>query len=184
LFHIGYVYLEYETIQQKDPDIEWGKEVILQSGVMGQKKQTWEYFYLNNELNGQKLLQEEIVIFPQNEIISVGTKKVFKTITINGEEITYWRIIEGMRATAYDRDCYGCTGYTYTGKLLEKGMVAVDPSVIALGTSLYIPGYGHATAEDIGGSVDGNEIDLGFDKIENWNGKVSYGKYVDVYILD
>jgi 3D (Asp-Asp-Asp) domain-containing protein len=182
--HTEYVYIEYDIITQKDPEIEWGKEVVIQPGVTGQKKQIWEYYYLNNVLRGKKLLQEETVTLPQNEIVSVGTKKVFKTTTINGEEITYWRIIDDMKTSTYDRYCDGCTGYTKTGKLLEKGMVAVDPNVIPLGTSLYIPGYGYATAEDIGGYVNGNKIDLGFDKKENWYGKVSYGSYVDVYVLD
>jgi 3D (Asp-Asp-Asp) domain-containing protein len=42
------------------------------------------------------------------------------------------------------------------------GVVAVDPSVIPLGTRMTVPGYGEGVAADTGGSVIGNKIDLWF----------------------
>lgn len=182
--HVEYAYIEYETIEQDDDTVEWGVKSIVQPGVTGQKKLTWEYLYLNNVYKGKDLISEEIIVEPQNEIVSVGTKKVFREMTINGDSFSYWRVMEGMHATSYDATCEGCSTRTATGKTLTKGIVAVDPTVIPLGTKLYIPGYGFAAAEDVGGSIKGNRIDLGFDLIENWYGKVSYGKYVDVYFLN
>jgi 3D (Asp-Asp-Asp) domain-containing protein/uncharacterized protein YabE (DUF348 family) len=67
-----------------------------------------------------------------------------------------------MVATAYSADCAGCSGRTATGRPAGHGVVAVDPSVIPLGTHLFIPGYGHAVAGDTGGSIRGRRIDLGF----------------------
>lgn len=71
-----------------------------------------------------------------------------------------------MQATAYHpTKCLGCdgSGLTATGHRARRGVVAVDPRVIPLGTRLYIEGYGHATALDVGGAIKGNRIDLCFE---------------------
>jgi peptidoglycan DL-endopeptidase CwlO len=57
---------------------------------------------------------------------------------------------------------YSLRGRTATGLPTAHGVVAVDPSVIPLGTRMTIPGYGEAIAADIGGAVRGNSIDLWF----------------------
>jgi 3D (Asp-Asp-Asp) domain-containing protein/uncharacterized protein YabE (DUF348 family) len=67
-----------------------------------------------------------------------------------------------MVATAYTADCYGCSGWTKSGRHAGHGIVAVDPSVIPLGSHLYIPGYGKAIAGDTGGAIQGHRVDLGF----------------------
>lgn len=51
---------------------------------------------------------------------------------------------------------------TKTGTSVEKGVVAVDPNVIPLGTRMFIPGYGFAIAADTGGGIVGDMVDLGF----------------------
>jgi 3D (Asp-Asp-Asp) domain-containing protein len=57
---------------------------------------------------------------------------------------------------------YSLSGTTATGLHVGYGVVAVDPSVIPLGTHMTIPGYGEAVAADTGGSVSGPMIDLWF----------------------
>ena len=57
---------------------------------------------------------------------------------------------------------YSLAGHTATGMPVGYGVVAVDPSVIPLGTRLTIPGYGEAVAADTGGAVRGADIDLWF----------------------
>jgi 3D (Asp-Asp-Asp) domain-containing protein len=87
-----------------------------------------------------------------------------------------------MAATAYTAYDDGNGSYTYRGNFLRKGLAAVDPSVIPLGTRLYIEGYGYAIADDIGGAIKGNKIDLAF---ENRNDALRFGvQKVMVYILD
>ncbi|MEI7615128.1 MAG: 3D domain-containing protein, partial [Actinomycetota bacterium] len=66
-----------------------------------------------------------------------------------------------MVATAYVGG-----GRTATGVQARKGIVSVDPSVIPLGTKVYIEGYGEALAADIGSSIKGNRIDLCFDSLQ------------------
>jgi 3D (Asp-Asp-Asp) domain-containing protein len=57
---------------------------------------------------------------------------------------------------------YSLTGHTATGLPVGWGIVAVDPSVIPLGTKLTIPGYGEGVAADVGSGVRGAMIDLWF----------------------
>ena len=57
---------------------------------------------------------------------------------------------------------YALSGTTATGLPVGWGVVAVDPSIIPLGTHMTIPGYGEAVAADTGGSVVGATIDLWF----------------------
>lgn len=70
-----------------------------------------------------------------------------------------------VEATAYTALCdTGCTGITATGiNLLQNPglkVIAVDPSVIPLGSKVYVEGYGYAIAGDTGGAIKGNKIDL------------------------
>jgi 3D (Asp-Asp-Asp) domain-containing protein len=57
---------------------------------------------------------------------------------------------------------YSLPGTTATGMPVGWGVVAVDPSVIPLGTKMTIPGYGEGVAADVGGAVQGATIDLWF----------------------
>jgi 3D (Asp-Asp-Asp) domain-containing protein len=57
---------------------------------------------------------------------------------------------------------YSLPGRTASGLSVGHGIAAVDPSVIPLGTRLYVPGYGEAVAADTGNAVRGATIDLWF----------------------
>lgn len=57
---------------------------------------------------------------------------------------------------------YAISGRTATGVPTGWGVVAVDPSVIPLGTRMTIPGYGEGVAADVGGAVRGATIDVWF----------------------
>ena len=59
-----------------------------------------------------------------------------------------------------DAVAYHLPGRTASGLPVGPGIVAVDPSVIPLGTRMFIPGYGPGVAADTGTAVKGNIIDL------------------------
>ncbi len=91
-----------------------------------------------------------------------------------------------VSATAYTAECDGCSGVTATGiDLLENPnmkVIAVDPSVIPLGTRVHVEGYGEAIAGDTGGAIKGNKIDIHVptkDEAYDWGVRT-----VDVTILD
>ncbi len=87
-----------------------------------------------------------------------------------------------MIATAYTSQDDGVGNRTYRGNELRRGLAAVDPRVIPLGTRLYIKGYGFAIADDIGGAIKGNKIDLAF---ENRADAIQFGvQKVTVFILN
>jgi peptidoglycan DL-endopeptidase CwlO len=68
----------------------------------------------------------------------------------------------GERTLTVSATGYTIRGRTSTGIPTAPGVVAVDPSVIPLGTRLTIPGYGVGVAADTGGAVHGNTIDVWF----------------------
>ena len=84
--------------------------------------------------------------------------------------MNYSRRID-MTATAYSTAPEENGGYSVSamGSPLGYGIVAVDPSVIPLGSTVYVTSddgswsYGVASAEDTGGAIKGNRIDLCYD---------------------
>jgi 3D (Asp-Asp-Asp) domain-containing protein len=64
---------------------------------------------------------------------------------------------------------YSLVGTTATGLQVGWGVVAVDPSVIPLGTPITIPGYGEGVAADTGSGVQGTTIDLWFPTLAQAN---------------
>lgn len=66
----------------------------------------------------------------------------------------------GRRQLTVSATAYCLTGTTATGLPVAPGIVAVDPSVIPLGTRMYVPGYGPGVAADTGAAVTGLDIDL------------------------
>lgn len=87
-----------------------------------------------------------------------------------------------VEATAYSAYDPGNGFYTASGTLLRRGVIAVDPSFIPLGTRVYIPGYGEAVAEDTGGSIWGSRIDIAFDSHEE---AIEFGRReLEIYIIE
>jgi 3D (Asp-Asp-Asp) domain-containing protein len=96
----------------------------------------------------------------------------------------YKRVIN-MTATAYapgPLDNGKWDKQTYAGGTVRPGVAAVDPSVIPMGTKLWVEGYGEAIAEDQGSAIKGNRIDLVFN---DRKAAQDYGiKQVKVYVLN
>lgn len=117
---------------------------------------------LLNEARAQQSETEESLKDLRNQAVQIGTEMNKLQPPSRGTARGSLR----MLATGYcpcSNCCGSHTGRTATGLPAGKGVVAVDPKVIPLGTKLYISEYGEAIAGDIGGNIVGNRIDLGFD---------------------
>ncbi|EKE00059.1 MAG: 3d protein [uncultured bacterium] len=173
------VTLAFETRYQKDPEMEYGEEKVTEEGIDGEKKLTYLLTYWQDEEIDKQLINTE-VIEPKEEVVSKGTKIVWRMLEdteVGG--LKYWYKMR-VWATKYDANCEGCTGRTYSGTEVVKGVCATDPKTIPLGTNFYVVGYGLCRAEDIGGGIKGNEVDLGFVDAS----KGAWGAaYTDVYLL-
>jgi N-acetylmuramoyl-L-alanine amidase len=126
---------------------------------------------------------ESDMIFPEQEIAfsSLDGSKA----SLDRQKESLGKTIT-VKATGYTAYCEGCSGVTKTGINLRENpgekVIAVDPNVIPLGSKVYVEGYGYATAGDIGGGIEGKEIDIFFPEEHN---AINWGvKTVKVSIIN
>lgn len=174
--------IDFETVKKESADLLKGQTKTVTEGVPGEEVSTLRNTYVDGVLTESVVLSTERIREPVSEEILVGTKpKTISVAVTDRDSIRASRVIT-MRATAYTYGENGGWGnVTATGEKVRYGYVAVDPSVIPLGTRLYVEGYGYCIAKDTGGSIKGNRIDLFFNtKSECYNFGV---RNVKVYVL-
>ena len=165
------------------PDLEIDRTRVHQSGKTGVLARRLRVRYINGVPSQDMLVDEWIHTAPLPRITGYGMKIPIRNIETPDGTIEYWRVVS-MLATSYSPSRAGTPvtaswyGKTRTGKALKKGMVAIDTRYIPLGSTMYIPGYGFATAEDTGSGIRGLMIDLGY---EDHNYR-SWRSYVTVYL--
>ncbi len=161
--------VEYEVVKKEDPSLSQGKEKTLVEGRKGHVSKQYEVVLENGKEVKRKVISEKVITEKQNEVVAVGTKPKdvqkmnVKTASVDasesGKEIY-------VSSTAYTASCNGCSGVTATGVNLKNNpnakVIAVDPSVIPLGSQVYVEGYGYAVAADKGGAIKGHKIDVFF----------------------
>lgn len=184
--------IPHENIVRKNDRLDIGTENTIQEGQDGLKKIKVKKVFENGQLTAKEIIEEEIVKEAVPHIVEKGTKSILASSRGN---IRYKKAIT-MVATAYDLS-YESTGkrpgdkyygITASGTKARPGVVAVDPRVIPLGTKLYVesldgtPDYGFCVAEDTGGAIKGNRIDLFFNTAKEVR---QFGRRkVKVYILE
>jgi uncharacterized protein YabE (DUF348 family) len=175
----------YETVFQPDAALTIDTQAVVTNGAEGITRQRYRVRYEN----GVEVTRAEedtwVAQEPAQRIIAYGQRIDPLTATMpDGTQITYWRKIR-MLASSYSASTAGLPkdhawyGRTYSGEVMRRGVVAVDPTVIPLRTQMYIPGYGNGEALDTGSAIRARRIDLGYDddNLELWN------RWVDVYLL-
>ena len=165
------VEIDHDIITKENPDMYKGETKVITEGQKGSKDVTRETVIVNDEEKDSRVVAEKVTKDPVTEVKEVGTKE--KVVATNGGSLNGKNVVKTitMEATAYDPSPASngkWAGITALGTKLRPGVVAVDRNVIPLGTKLYIestdswPDYGNAVAEDVGGAIKGNRIDLLF----------------------
>ncbi len=174
--------LPHEVTYCYDASIPAGQTVVLTKGVDGQALRTASVVYADGVEISRTVLEQTVIQQPVSEVIAIGngTKEVDPRyvpeepvigdgfiITTTGEVLTYTHTHQVL-ATAYTHTDEGCDFITATGTTVRIGTVAVDPRLIPYGTRMFIVTndgeyvYGVATAEDCGGGIKGDRLDLYF----------------------
>ncbi len=152
--------IPYETVRQRDDRLAQGVEQVKQQGIKGVKRKVFERVYHDGVEVARELIEEELIRKARPQIVSVGNRLPLAN-----------RSPEESRQNA-DTFTVEATAYTYTGRNTatgiapHRGVIAVDPRVIPLGTKLYVEGYGEGKALDTGGSIKGHRIDVFFNSRE------------------
>lgn len=182
----------FKTIKKKNKELSHKQSRILVQGVNGKNKVKCKEYYAGDKLIKEEVIHVETIVKPIDQVFEEGTKDVF---TNDRGDFTARKAIK-MVATAYEAGPRstgkrpGDKGYgiTASGARAKRGTVAVDPRVIPLGTKLYIksltpgvPDYGFAIAQDTGGAIKGNKIDLFMNTV--WECMQFGRRPVMVYIL-
>ena len=168
----------HETQYREDETLPAGTEMVLVPGQDGELLRTADVTYVNGAETRRSILEETTLRDVVTEVVAVGTGKAEAApdkpvigdgyiLLPTGEVLSYTRS-DTVEATAYTHTDEGCDMVTATGTTVHWGTVAVDPSRIPYGTRMLIVShdgeryYGIATAEDCGGAIKRDRMDLYF----------------------
>lgn len=177
--------IPFESIMVPDDNLELDTQRLAQAGANGEYRKRWRVIYEDGIEVSRVLLDEWTAAQPVTRRVAYGRKIVSRQLETPDGTVSYWRKIR-MYATSYSPARSGTPksapwyGRTRIGLQLRTGIVAVDPSVVALRSWVYVPSYGKAIAGDTGGGVRGKWIDMGYDDASY----ISWHWWTDVYLLD
>lgn len=182
--------VDYATDYTKSNEIEEGVEKVLQEGKKGERLVSTKIVYEDGKEVSKQVIKDEVTKEPVKQLVAQGTLGVYRPSRGGGRDagtsFNYSKVLD-LTATAYTASCSGVYGaLTATGTVPKRdangySTIAVDPSVIPLGSKVYIEGYGYAIAEDTGGAIKGNKIDI---FVNDHSEAVNWGvRSVKLYVL-
>jgi len=178
--------IEFEVKYVEVQTIPKGSQVTVQTGENARVTRTMREKYVNGEYDSNSIVNEVVNKPAVDEIIYRGVGG--QHTTPRGVTYEYSYYID-VTATAYgvDTGYGGDSDYTYTGKQAKIGVIAVDPRVIPLGSKLYVVSdymdHGICYAEDIGGAITGNHIDVHLG--DDLEAQLAFGyRNARVYVLE
>lgn len=180
--------VEHQIVRREDSSMLQGQEKVAVEGQDGKGLNRYKVTYKNGFEVGREKVETEILEAKRDQIVAVGT---IASVSRGGYVFAPRQVLEDVTLTAYaageshtgktpDHPQYGITS---SGSRAEEGRtIAVDPNVIPIGTWVYIEDIGLRRAEDTGGAVKGNKIDIYF---EEDSAATSFGtkKNSKVYVI-
>lgn len=166
--------IDYEVKYVDVESIPKGTKQVHQQGSEGIRTVEYRVTYVNGveierEKTGEYVSREPVTMIIYNGVGGM--------VNIGGTYYSYSSTFE-CKSTVYSGG-----GSTASGIPASENVIAVDPSVIPLGSRVYIEGVGIRIAADTGGAIKGKFIDIYFNSSNP--AYYSYGvKYVKVYVLD
>lgn len=152
--------IPFDTIIEKNSDFDVSYENVKTEGAQGQKEVKYEAIYKDGKEISREIKSTKVVSEPKNKILVKGTEKLMAS---RGEGTgSGTGTVLKCSATAYSGGWGTSSGRK--PRRVEGGIstIAVDPTVIPMGTKVYIDGYGYAVAADTGTGIKGNKIDVYF----------------------
>lgn len=153
----------FAVVRKKDNSIEKGKEKVVDPGQKGKVAKHYEVVLENGKEVSRDLIKTETLADSKDKVVAVGTRDIVKQVSRGTSKASKEFYVSSTAYTAY---CSGCSGVTATGINLRANpnakVIAVDPSIIPLGTKVYVEGYGYAVAADKGSNIKGHKIDVFF----------------------
>lgn len=177
--------MPFETIWQADPALELDQQRLVQDGGPGLIKRRSRVVYEDGVEVSRELEDAWLDKESSTKVVAYGTRIVEHELDTADGKLTYWRKFRALVTSYTAADCgkepgdpyYGVTSM---GLKAGKGIVAVDSSVINMGSNIYVPGYGKGFVGDTGGQIVGRRVDLGYD--EGDSSEIWY-RWIDVYLL-
>lgn len=121
---------------------------------------------------------------PEKSAVKTASTKVKANNVVSraGVDFQYKKVLNNVSMTAYSAEQKGIGTRTASGTRVTEGRtIAVDPNVIPIGWWVYIEGVGFRRAEDTGGAIKGNKIDVYYDSLKaalNFGRKSGHTVYV------
>lgn len=171
--------IAYDTLTEEDNTMEVNTTEVKQTGEEGQVEVTYTVTKKNGKEVSREQVSSKILKQAVTEILVQGTAKVYASRS--GDSGTYKDVVY-CQATAYSGGSLTATGSVPSYNPGGISTISVDPSVIPLGSLVYVDGYGKAIAADTGGAIQGNIIDV---YVNSNSEAIQWGRQynVPVYII-
>ena len=151
-------------LAEKERNLQGLAQIASQSTLVLEQARSQRASYLATLSRQQQLNQASIAAY-QQQALAIEAKAREVAAVSPGQPAAPVPIAPGGRSLTVVATGYSIRGHTATGAPTGWGVVAVDPSVIPLGTRMSIPGYGSGVAADTGSAIQGATIDLWFPSV-------------------